>query len=148
MSEEQIDLWKELKELAEIAKSDFFDNVTEETLNDIKENCEWLDETFPEFLATEKDLKEQVRAICPDNFKEKWKLILKVYMQLEEQEKEVLVSDVINLLPYVSDLRMNHWDSLNFKIERFEQGIICLLCNLGGNECGEGEEGWFWIWWD
>ena len=148
MTKEEIDEWEEYKEQAKEAGSDFFDNVTEETLNDIFKNCVWLDETFKEFLASEKNLKEQVRVIGTTEFDGNWKLLLKVYMQLEEAENGPEVENVIKLLPYVSDLRMKDYDSLEFKIRRFEPEIICLLCNLGGDECGEGEEGWYWVWWD
>ena len=141
--------WERWKRIAKEAGSDFFDNVTEETLNDIKENCEWLDETFPEFLAAEKELKEQIRLVYSDDSKEEqWKLLLKVYFQLEEAEGGPQVKNVIKLLPYLSDLKMEGYDLLKFKIRRFEPAIVCLLCNLGGDECGEDEEGWFWIWWD
>ena len=89
-----------------------------------------------------------MRVVCPTNFPDKWKLLLKVYMQLEEAEEGPNTDNVIKLLPYISDLRMKHYDSLEFKIERFEPVIICLLCNLGGDECGKGEDGWYWVWWD
>jgi len=147
MTGEKITL-EELKQLAEEANSDFFDNVTQETLDVISNCCDFLDEDFPEYLKYEKDLKEQVRTICPNNFEEKWKLYLKVYLQMEEQSniRDMDLKAVMQLLPFVSDMRFII-DTLEIKVDYMRSELIYLFANVGADEYGE-DKGWFYAWWD
>ena len=142
------DVWIPLEKLAKEAGSDFFDYVNDETLNVISKACDWLEDDFKEYLECEKRLKEQVRAICSDTFNEKWKLLLKVYLQAEEGSdlKGVKYSEIPKLLPYVSDMRFL-WDTLEIKVAVFDPKLIYLFGNVGADEYSE-EDGWYQAWWD
>jgi hypothetical protein len=141
-------LWEKLKKDAETAGSDFFDYVSDETLNIISDACDWLEDDFKEYLKYEKGLKAQVRILCPDTFTKKWKILLKVYLQAEESSdlKGVKYSEIPKLLPYVSDMRFL-CDTLEIKINVFNPKLIYLFGNLGADEYSE-EDGWYQAWWD
>lgn len=144
----EFDIWQQLEKLAKEAGSDFFDYVSDETLNVISDACEWLEDDFKEYLESEIDLKRRVQELCPDAFNKKWKLLLKVYLQAEERSdlKGVEYSEIVNLLPYVSDMRFL-WDTLEIKINVFNPKLIYLFGNLGADEYSE-ENGWYQAWWD
>jgi hypothetical protein len=142
------DVWQPLEKLAKEAGSDFFDYVSDETLNIISNACDWLEDDFKEYLECERGLKEQVRVLCPDTFNKKWRILLKVYLQAEEGSdlKGVKYGEIVKLLPYVSDMRFL-WDILEIKIDVFNPKLIYLFGNLGADEYSE-EDGWYQAWWD
>lgn len=144
----EFDVWQGLERQAKEAGSDFFDYVSDETLNVISDCVDLLDEVFEEYLGEEMRLKGQVQAICPDTFIEKWKIFLKVVVQAIYQSNvlSVHVDEIPKLLPFISDMRFL-WDTLEVKVGVFDPKLIYLFGNLGADQYGE-EEGWFTAWWD
>ncbi|MCK4308031.1 hypothetical protein KAW50_07410 [candidate division WOR-3 bacterium] len=144
----EFDVWIPLEKLAKEAGSDFFDYVSDKTLNVISDCCDFLDEDFPEYLEQEKRLKGAVKTICPTDLKDKWKLFLKVYLQIEENSttRGIRIDQIMLLLPYVSDMRFLQ-DTLEVKIAVFDPKLIYLFGNVGADEYGE-EDGWYQAWWD
>lgn len=142
------DVWQPLEKLAKEAGSDFFDYVSDETLNVISDCCDFLDEDFTVYLKREKKLKEQVRAICQDTFNEKWKLLLKVYLQVDEESNIRRVSNeaIIELLPFISDI---DWelDTIMVKMPVLEPKVLYLFANLRADDFGY-KDGWYYGWYD
>lgn len=142
------DVWQPLEKLAKEAGSDFFDYISDETLNDISDCCDFLDEDFTVYLKREKKLKEQVRAICPDTFNEKWKLLLKVYLQVDEESNLRRVSNeaIIELLPFISDIGWE-LDTIMVKMPVLEPKVLYLFANLRADDFGY-KDGWYYGWYD
>lgn len=144
----EFDGWQTLEKQAKEAGSDFFDYVSDETLNDIMDSCQFLDESFPEYLEVENDLKAQVRELCPNTFNEKWKILLKVYLQVEDEwdMKQISNEAIIQLLPFISDIEWEE-DTIMIKVDEFNPKLIYLFASLCPDKSGY-KDGWYYGWYD
>lgn len=142
------DVWQPLEKLAKEAESDFFDYVSDETLNNIADGCDFLDDIFTDYLKVEQELKERVKVICSDAFDEKWKLLLKVYLQVEEESDMRRVSNeaIIELLPFISEMDWEG-DTIMIKVTVFDPKLLYLFANLRADEFGY-KNGWYYGWYD